>query len=62
MVMKKDREDSGDVESGTIDSGLAEDVVIQKKEGVARKPRIDESDDPKKDINSSGVGVNHIDD
>lgn len=60
--MKDDQEVSGDVESGTIDSGLSENVVVQKTERATPKVRNEDSDDPKSDINTSGVAVNQIDD
>ncbi len=59
--MKEDQGISRDVESGSIDSGLAENVTIQV-ERVTRRKREKEIDDPTREINSSGVGIMNIDD
>ena len=59
--MKDDQSISRDIEGGSIDSGLAENVTIQA-ERVTRQKRDKEIDDPTREINFSGVGIMNIDD
>ncbi|MBS1186662.1 MAG: hypothetical protein H6R04_680 [Burkholderiaceae bacterium] len=60
--MKAEQSASGDVECGSIDSGLAGDIVFRKTTTVARKPRAtDEDDTANGDINCYGVGVIKMD-
>ena len=61
--IKTDQPASGDVECGSIDSGLAEDVIVRKTVSVARKACANNNagDDPQSDINCYGVGVIKMD-
>jgi len=62
-LMNAEQHASGDVECGSIDSGLASGVVIRKTETVARRVRTNDEDDMANgDINCYGIGVIKMDD